>query len=337
MKNDVYQATDDLNRELKRWKGIEFSGANRTAAEEFKERIMKDNIKDTTRKDHLQNIRILAPHIDFNLKTADKSDIRELVRKINDDHIRQRDGSRYAAWSKKDLRSSLKKFYRVGLDRPEVASYFRTHPKERDKPDLQAIDIPSKQDIARLANLMDDDLYSSVLWLHWSLGVRVKELMNIKRRGVRKHKGLLWVDVPTGEKTGPRSIPVLHRQEDLTTLRKKGRRSNSSFLLSDKQNKPMKYNAYEQQFRAAAEYVDTAAILTPKMVRKSRATHMASRKDVNAPKLQKYFGWSDLSTAEFYIQLADSALEDLVDEYRPDLPEIEGGDRKKSPPPDMYA
>lgn len=311
---DVYNGSRRVERNLTKLLNMQAPDGVSPYLDEFADKILEDDISDLRRAKYLQEMRNLAPYIEFDLGDPSIEDAQRITAKINNDHIRKQNGQPYAPASKKELRKTLRKFFRLhtGREHPLVNSVIKGPHRSRTNNTLSPIDIPRQEELEQLLSNAPTRQLRLLIAINWTTSCRIQEILNVKAGHIRKSDGQYWLDVPPS-KTGPRTIPVLTHLTELEQLLQDAPSPDAYLFHKDNPFQIRKYRNYYNGFKTAAEDIDTAAILQPKMLRKSRGTSLAAEYNWNAARISSYMG-NSINQAEKYIQLAKSDLKQAAQE-----------------------
>ena len=205
--------------------------------------------------------------------------------------------SKLSEETKYTYKSMLRKFYRW-LQKPEVVDWIpMNYPRKQRDP----AEILTKEEIERIAagtSMFRDRVYVKVLW---ESGCRWGELKSLQVKHVTFDENGAILSI--NGKTGRRLVRIM---ESSALLRE---------LLTDKEAEdyvfPMKHGAVYQMLLRAAKRSGIKKRCNPHSFRFSRATYLAN-KGLNLWQMMKHFGWKNPDTAQVYIRMSTSDLDQAI-------------------------
>jgi len=282
-----------------------------------------DDYSDSTVLAVLDAFKRMSCLIDFDLRGAEKTQLEDLVLKLNDnEHSKGKDD--YAARTIADDRAAIQTFYSWYLDQesPEICDFIRckARPSKLDPADPE--ELLRVREAEEIIDSCLNPRDRCMLGLLWDSGMRVKEIMALEWRDIKVDEdGMMRVHVRNG-KNEPRRI-YLYESVPLVTawLDAYPDAEPDDPLWIDlrwpRKKKRVQKRALAKQIKEArerAEGVPERRSTCPKYWRKARATHMAGR-GMNIPAANKLFGWAKGSDVfKKYIWLAEVDLENTMRE-----------------------
>lgn len=313
--SDVHNKQGKLENSLRRLKQSDFPEEDIQLLIDFKNHLFAENVGVDRVTRYLNSFKTMQPHIDFRLSEAEKSDIVELVGKINRDVVGQKEEN--SPYTKAEWRKGLKKFYKWqrGEENPDLVDFFSSQPKKKNIKMTDPNDLPDKELVKKIRSRMRNPRDKFFILALWESGCRISELLNLEWGEVRD-KGTHLVFKVDG-KTGERRIPVKECREDFLTWKDfhPNPEPDSYIFTGLSADSQVSYGGMKGQMRAALERLDEEPDVKTNFhaFRKSRATFLAKR-DMNIFQLMQFFGWSDPDTAKTYVRLANSDIEETFKE-----------------------
>ncbi len=272
---------------------------------------------------HLKHIASLLQK-DFTLVT--KSDVEKLTRVIEQ--------SDYSEWTKRDLRITLKKFYRwlrdTDRDPPEVA-WLRSDAKNH-KNKLPE-ELLTEEDVARLIDVCCSRRDKALVSILYETGCRIGEIAFLKIKHVVPHTHGFQLSVCG--KTGGRRLLIISSVPYLTDwLNVHPRKSDPQAYLwttIDYRNQRLSYPRINAMLREAATKAGVTKKVNPHTFRHSRATYLANH--LTEAQMNEFFGWvqgSDMPSV--YVHLSGRDVDDaLLKTYGITREAKEAGETKLKP------
>ncbi len=266
----------------------------------------------------------LAPK-GFDLKKADKKDLGNLVINIQD--------SKYADWSKTDMKVAIKKFYKIlnGGEYPDKVKFISTAMKNYKMKLPES--LLSREDIKKLISVCQNERDRALISVLYEGGLRAGELGSLKIKHVEFAKENIRLTIPKG-KTGPRVIPIIESErylENWINAHPGSKNPENPLWIKLEQNEGMVQSmTYDNIRLMIKKKAKKAAIPLSKTnlhnFRHSRATELA--KKLKEAQLCLYFGWIIGSNqTRTYVHLSMRDLEKS-------MKEIAGVEEKKEEKPE---
>lgn len=322
--NKLENVTNSLERSA-------LSEKNIRELKQMKKELIAQGLSDLSVSRILGQFRALSSHIDFYLPDASRDQLVDLVSKINQDKVNDRE---HSIWTLTEYKKALKSYYRwkTGEQHPDCLGFMRTHPKESQKPKIDNEELLDTGMVEKFINQASNPRDKALLALLWDSGARISELLSLEWRDlVFKEDNLISVRIRNG-KNRPRkifvteSVPLLidwrDWKMDYTDIEPDMPVFTNYRPYSS--HKRMSYRNARKQISKISDEVDIPDRVktNPHAWRKARATDMAS-KGMTQPNMNAYFGWAPGSEVSgYYIRLANRDLEKQVRNIYPGLEEI---------------
>jgi integrase len=259
---------------------------------------------------------------------ANERSIRSLVGAINK--------SKYADWTKHDLKVTLKRFYKwlrkCSNDKdPGGTAWIKiTSPKRGILPE----ELLDENDIARLLAACDNSRDGALTHCIWETGGRIAELLDLRRKHVQFDQ--YGAILKFSGKTGDRPIRIVESSPSLAAWFNKHPIDESDAplwtVIGDKHHsEPLLYASARMMLNRLSPPAHRAKIkkrVNPHSFSNSRATYLASV--LNERQMKKYLGWTTASKIpSTYVHLSgrdvDKAilcLNGIEQEGHKDIPEF---------------
>lgn len=256
------------------------------------------------------------------LEAANTDTIKQFLAHLHDQKITARSLARKI--------SSLKAFYGFLHDRHR----FDHHARDIAMPKLEK-KLPqylSEPEVERLLGSTDHDksdigIRNKVMvYLLYVSGMRISELVNMKKSAIQFDTGFIAVDGKGGRQ---RMVPIpAHMVTMLRTyceevlprlMTKEGQRIETEYafpIFYGKRVKPISRQAFWVVLKRVAESVGMKEAVSPHRLRHSLATHLL-QKGADLRSLQMLLGHEQLSTVQIYTHLDTSHLRDVYDKKHP--------------------
>ncbi|HDH45386.1 MAG TPA: hypothetical protein ENG66_08430 [Thermococcus sp.] len=270
--------------------------------------VARKNIKEKRVAKYYANFRMLLKVAGkkFDLDKATEKDIERLVYKINN--------SKYAEWTKSDLRGVLKRYYTFkneGITPSKVKWITTARPKPKHK---TAEELISREELTKLIDACQNERDRAFLMVLYEGGLRAGEMSALKISSVIFSDTGMWLDIPEVPgvtKTGGRKIPLIESEPYLKNwinVHPDRKNKNSPLWVKLEQYvggvKPMTYDNMRMMIfkKAKSAGVDTDKVNLHNF-RHSSASEKAAAGWSKA-QMDKYFGWDPNSnTASVYIHM----------------------------------
>ncbi len=172
---------------------------------------------------------------------------------------------------------------------------------ERPHKDKSIPVVLSREEVLKLINSADTKKSKLMLSLMYALGLRVSELINLKKLDLSIDEGTGYVRQAKGKKDRIFNIPN-YLKEDLTELMKEP----GDYLFSGPKGRLSTRNI-QQIVTRAANKAGIAKNVHCHTLRHSFATHLLEN-GVDIRKIQVLLGHSDISTTQIYTHISDETM-----------------------------
>jgi len=339
MKADIYNVDTQVDSLKNRIEESSLSEQNVKLLYDFyRDALIGDipgpSLEKITVKGNLKCFKIMAHCIDFRLDNASKSDLKDLVLKINNGNVHPEKES--SPWTLLDYKRALKNFYKwfTGNKDPDVLDFMSVYIPDSKKPRVDSEELLGVGDAEKLINAAYNSRDKALMGLLWDTGARISELLNLDIKDISFGDELMGINIRHG-KNGPRKIycvesmrlvrnwlcdhPARYDEDaPLFTIL-------SSSHSTDGGIKRQSYASASKQLDACADRsnVKERKRWNPHGWRRARATDMA-RKGMNQPNMCEFFGWVEGSQVpKYYIRLAQRDVERSIRNLYPGVSPLE--------------
>ncbi len=222
-----------------------------------------------------------------NLKTANKHDIQKLVAEIEGIE-------RYSDWTKKDLKVSIKKFYKWlngGEEYPDSVKWLKVTMKNNRK--MLPESLLTIEQVQALANVTTNMRDKALIMCLYESGARIGELLGMKIKHVEPND--YGVKIMLHGKTGGRRILLINSAPLLSEwLELHPDKNNPEAwvwigLGQRNMGKRLRYPAVKKVIKTLCQKASIKTRVYPHLFRHSRATELA--KSLTEAQMNQVFGW----------------------------------------------
>lgn len=295
---------------------------NKKHIEKFIDKIRAEGSSKDRIHNYLWSLNKVCSNTDITLSTADEDDLIKVVGKINNDQLNDKD---YSPYSKAEFRKTLSKFYRGYMDQPELVEFMQIDPKKKEIQKLEAEQLPRPEYVKELIDACRNVRDEALVMTLWDTGARIEAVLNLKWKNFEPDEENPSISFTERNKTMLRKIPIGSSQPILKRwMDEHPEPEPSSYIFTKYEgNKDTKHPGQQ-----AMGYSTVYAMLkrrrkdagipqrintNPHSFRKARATYLAST-GMNVNMLAKFMGWSQISTAQKYVSLAQNQLDSAFKE-----------------------
>lgn len=310
------------------------SDHNRQLLLDFKAYLEAEDLSQDRIARYLYNWYQLLEKIDWPLDQVEKDQLIELVGKINQDKIRDKELSPY---TKMEYKKAIRKFYvhfweskEPDFDGEQLCDFFTLTVNTKD---LDPERLPNPQTVRKLVYAASCKRDKAFIMTLWSSAGRVGEVLGLQWKDIsfKNRKGeeiakIKFRDTKTG---GSRTVPLRAGYIYLKELQDSDPRSGEpdTFIFRNKvDDTQLSHNAATSIISRARDQTDIPEKVktNPHAFRKGRATYLAA-KGMNQPQLAAFGGWAQGSShLSRYIRLAEADVESGVKE----LYDMENSDKE---------
>lgn len=231
----------------------------------------------------------LAEWLGKDFDKANKKDIEDLILKISK--------MDYNAWTVKDYKITIKKFYK-SLGKEELVSWIKTNIKRNIDENLPN-EVYTTEEIDKLIDVANNPRDKLLISLLYESGCRISELLNVKIKDIKFEDDYAMINVMG--KTGNRSIPISKSIPLLKTWLNYYDKDKETYLL------PLEYKNTSVILQKLFKKAGIDKPCNPHQFRHSRATELA--KQLTEAQMKQFFGWTQNSNmAGVYVHLTGRDL-----------------------------
>ena len=328
--SDIYGTEGNLEAVMNKLKESNFSNSEEVLLREFVHQLHAENISDHRVMRYVSSFITLQEEVGVPVESPNKSEILELVGKINKNKVNEKD---YSPWTKAEFKKALKKFYTWfdEVEEEELLDFMSTKPKKSELSHTDPADLPQPSEVRKIQKHATNARDKAFVAFLWESGGRIGEVMEVKWKDLEDAGDFTRVRFRES-KTQPRSVPIKESVPALNNWKlEHPDPSPENYVFTRLHDSgQLSYNGITGGLERAAGHAEPACDTNPHAFRKSRATYLAS-KGFNVFQLMSFFGWKLPETALTYVRMAQSDIEDAFLEVhrQTQLDEHQEDDRDK--------
>ena len=270
-----------------------------------------------TQHDYVQRVKDFAVFVGRSPETAQSEDVRRFRLHLT---------SSGAGTPKINASvSALRFFFKVTLDRPDLAKHLSFIHEPRKVPV-----VLSPEEVARFLEAAPGIKYKAALSVAYGAGLRVSEVVALKISDIDSKRMMLRIDQGKGRKDRHAMLsPVL-----LELLRDWYRIARPQGWLFPGQNptNPMTTRQLTRACHAAAQMAEIIKRVTPHTLRHSFATHLLEQ-NIDVRVIQVLLGHAKLETTALYTRVATKTIRQVMSPLDHLTPLIRKTDEPEGKPP----
>lgn len=261
---------------------------------------------------YAQRLRKIASILRKDFDKADEKDIRRLAKEV--------ELSDYSAWTKHDVKVTIKKFYKWlngGDEFPSIVKRIKTTMKHSSQKTPE--DILTEDDILAMVDKSGTLRNKALIMTLYESGNRISEFLNWLVKDLTFDE--YGCKIRLSGKTGARivrivgSAPLLKQWLDLEHPLNNNPDFNNSYVWVAMDNyskgKPLSYKAAHKTLHAAKKKANIEKRVSPHCMRSARATFLANK--LTEQQLKKFFGWTPQSPmASHYVFLSGKDVDNAI-------------------------
>ncbi len=296
----------------------EYSKHNKEVILDFKDFLFSQNLSKDRIARYLYSWHQLLQHVDYKLDEVEKDDLIELVGKINQDKIKDRELSEY---TKMEYKKAVRKMYTDYLEskNPEfdgetLCDFFSlTVNTSHTDPDR----LPTPEVVSMLVQNASRIRDKALIMTLWSSAGRIGEVLGLQWKDVKFSNDITKIRFRDTKTGGSRTVPLRAGYLYLKDLQDSDQRSDESdaFVFRNLTNdKQMSHKAACGILKRARSDTNIGARVktNPHAFRKGRATFLAAQ-GMNQAQLCEFGGWAQGSShVAKYIRMAESDVEEGI-------------------------
>lgn len=301
MKHDPHGREKNLESTIDNLRSGTYSEEEIKKLLEFKDFLFAEGISVERVERYLCTFRVLEDKIGFDLLDASRSDLVQLVGKINQDF------KEVSVWTRAEYKKGIKRFFNWFDDSLDL-DFIKTHAKKSEQPRTDPADLPQPEDVKCIKKHMEKTRNKAFVSILWQTGGRISEVLNLKWKDITEGEEFAWARFRES-KTGERSVPLedIAALEDWKMDHPDPSEENHVFTRLSSAD-PISYQGITKYLKRAGEEAGVDCSLRPHDFRKGRATELA-RKGMSQAQLCEFFGWIQGSDhVEKYVRMAEADL-----------------------------
>jgi len=165
--------------------------------------------------------------------------------------------------------------------------------------------ILSKEDIKEIINLNTNLKHRLIIKILYSSGLRLQELIDLKRNDIDFDRNLIFVKSGKGKKD---RFTLLSQEIKLDLLKYYSSFNFKTDYVLEGRNKKYSKKSVQKILESSGKKIGKK--ITPHMLRHSFATHLLES-GIDIRYIQKLLGHSDLKTTEIYTHVSDKNLQNI--------------------------
>lgn len=165
--------------------------------------------------------------------------------------------------------------------------------------------ILSKEDIQKIINLNTNLKHRLIIKILYSSGLRLQELINLKRNDIDFDRNLIFVKSGKGKKD---RFTLLSQEIKLDLLKYYSSFNFKTDYVLEGRNKKYSKKSVQKILESSGKKIGKK--ITPHMLRHSFATHLLES-GIDIRYIQKLLGHSDLKTTEIYTHVSNKNLQNI--------------------------
>lgn len=171
----------------------------------------------------------------------------------------------------------------------------------------------TKEEMKKLFDAVENEKHLLILELLYSAGLRVSEVINLRKCDFEFERGIGWVRKGKGMKDRPFIIAKLLEQK-LKDYIKKNCNEINSFLFLGYNNRVLSVRSVQEIVKRAAKKAGINKNIHPHSLRHSYATHLIENGyDVNT--IQPLLGHNNAETTMRYVHMANPKMIKVISPY----------------------
>lgn len=317
---DIHNRNGRIEKTVKSIKESEYiSDYNKEQLLSFRDFLYSQDLSKDRIARYLYSWYQLLEHIEWELDDPTKDRMIELVGKVNQNKVRDRELSPY---TKMEYKKAIRKFYvdyleskRNGdFDGEKLCDFFSLT-VNTDHTDPDRLPTPSTvRELFKHSNRIRDKAFITTLW---SSAGRIGEVLGLQWKDVKFDSGIAKVRFRDTKTGGSRTVPLRAGYLYLQQLQEQDPRSSEpeAFLFRGvRTDKQLSHSGASNIIKRARENTDIPSRIktNPHAFRKGRATYLA-KKGMNQAQLCSFGGWAQGSShVAKYIRMAESDVENSI-------------------------
>ena len=196
--------------------------------------------------------------------------------------------------------ASLRFFFSEVLKKPFTTNEIPIKKKEKILPK-----VISKEKIKKMIESTENIKHKLIIKLFYSSGLRLQELIDLKRKNIDFDRNLIYIIKGKGKKD---RITLISENLKLDLLKYYSNYNFSTEYIFEGRNGKYTKKSVQKVLDSLSKKIGTK--ITPHMLRHSFATHLLEQ-GTDIRHIQKLLGHSDLSTTEIYTKVSNKDLSNI--------------------------
>lgn len=167
-------------------------------------------------------------------------------------------------------------------------------------------DILTIEEIKKLIESANNIKHKLIIKLLYGTGLRVSEIINLKKENINFEEDLIKVDLGKGKKDRFVKIPSSIKEE----LKNYSKIIDSKFLFPSNRNKKITKATIQAILRNFAKKAGIKKKVYPHLLRHSFATHLLEQ-GTDLRIIQKLLGHSSIKTTQIYTQISQANIKNI--------------------------
>jgi len=167
-------------------------------------------------------------------------------------------------------------------------------------------DILTTKEIKKLINITNNPKHKLIIKILYGTGLRVSEIINLKKRDIKFEENLIKVNLGKGKKDRFVKIPASIMKE----LKNYCEIDTSEYLFPSNRNKKLTKATIQAILRNSAKKAGIKKRVYPHLLRHSFATHLLEQ-GTDLRIIQKLLGHSSIKTTQRYTQISQASIKNI--------------------------
>jgi len=176
----------------------------------------------------------------------------------------------------------------------------------RPKRNKKIPEILAKEEIKKMIDVTGNIKHKLILKVLYGCGLRVSELVNLKKSNLNFEEGLIHIKLAKGKKDRFVKIPdsLLNELKGYTKL------SDDEFLFPSNRGGKLTTATIQAIVENSAKKAEIKKEVYPHLLRHSFATHLLEQ-GTDLRIIQKLLGHSDIKTTQIYLQISQASIKNI--------------------------
>jgi site-specific recombinase XerD len=166
--------------------------------------------------------------------------------------------------------------------------------------------ILTKEEISRMINSISNIKHKLILKILYGCGLRVSEIINLKREDINFKEGLMHIKLAKGKKDRFVKIP----ESVIIELESYIRLTNSYILFPSQRGGKLTTASIQAIVEQSAKKANISKEVYPHLLRHSFATHLLEA-GTDLRVIQKLLGHADIKTTQIYTHISQQSIKNI--------------------------